>query len=111
MVEITKEAWERNGVEVIVFNGKKGLNETDIKDKLKHSNLAPATLQYPLKYRKQRHELQNCGNYQPCRIFLKEGLAVQIIMECRTTPSVHFRTRLGFRQHYSIMTQEQSVLT
>ena len=50
MVEITKETWERNGVEVIVFNIKMGLNETIIKDQLTHSNLAAVTLRYPLKY-------------------------------------------------------------
>ena len=44
MVEITKQTWERNGVEVIVFNGKKCLNKTNIKDQLKHSNLAAVTL-------------------------------------------------------------------
>ena len=32
-------------------------------------------------------------------------------MDCRTTPAVNFRTRLGFRQHDPIMTQEQSILT
>ena len=32
MVEITKETWERNSTEVIVFNGKKWLNKTNIKD-------------------------------------------------------------------------------
>ena len=36
MVEITKEKWERKGVEVLVFNGKKWLNETNIKYQLKH---------------------------------------------------------------------------
>ena len=46
MVDITKETWQKNGVEVIVFNGKKWLNETNIKDQLKHSNLAAVTLQY-----------------------------------------------------------------
>ena len=30
MVEITKELWGKNGVEVIIFNGKKWLNETNI---------------------------------------------------------------------------------
>ena len=29
--EITKETWERNAVEVLVFNDKKWLNETNIK--------------------------------------------------------------------------------
>ena len=33
MLEITKETWERNNVEVIVFNGKNWLNKTNIKDK------------------------------------------------------------------------------
>ena len=31
MVEITKKTWEKNGVEVIVFNSKEWLNETNIK--------------------------------------------------------------------------------
>ena len=57
MVEITKETWERNGVELIVFHGKKWLSETNIKDRSKHSILADITLQYPPRYRKQRQEL------------------------------------------------------
>ena len=32
-------------------------------------------------------------------------------MDCRTTPAVNFKTRLGFSQHGPIMTQEQSVLS
>ena len=32
-------------------------------------------------------------------------------MDCGTTLAVNFRTRLGFTQNDSIMTQEQSVLT
>ena len=32
-------------------------------------------------------------------------------MDCRTTPAVNFRTRLGFSQHDPIMTKEQSVLS
>ena len=32
-------------------------------------------------------------------------------MDCRTTPAVNFRTKLGFRQHDPILTQEQLVLT
>ena len=32
-------------------------------------------------------------------------------MDCRTTPAVNFKTRLGFSQHDSIMTQEQSILS
>ena len=32
-------------------------------------------------------------------------------MDCRTTPSVNFKTRLGVNQHDPIMTQEQSMLS
>ena len=34
MFKITKKTWERNRVEVMAFNGKKWLNETNIKDQL-----------------------------------------------------------------------------
>ena len=46
MVKITKEAWEKNGAEVIRFNGKKWLNKKHIEEQLEHSNLATVTLQY-----------------------------------------------------------------
>ena len=62
MVEITKET---------SLNQKKTLNQTNIKGQLKHSNLVAITLKYPLKYRKKRQELQNCGKYQYCRRFLE----------------------------------------
>ena len=32
-------------------------------------------------------------------------------MDCRTTPAVNFKTKLGFSQHDPIMTQEQSILS
>ena len=100
MVDIRRETWKRNGAEVMY-----------IEKRLGHANLPTVTLQYPSKYENQRQELQNCGNYQHCRRFLKENFAKQIIMDCRTTPAVNFRTKLGFKQHDPIMTREQSVLT
>ena len=32
-------------------------------------------------------------------------------MDCRTTPAVNFKTKLGFNQHDPIMSQEQSILS
>ena len=32
-------------------------------------------------------------------------------MDCRTTPAVNFKTKLGFNQHDPIITQEQSILS
>ena len=63
MVKITKEKWEENGVEVMVVNGKKGLNKKHIEEQLKNSNLAATKLQYSSELRKQRKNLQNCANY------------------------------------------------
>ena len=108
---ISAEKQGKNGVEVIVFNGIKWLNENNIEDKLKHSNLPAATLQYPSELRKQRQELQNCGKYQPCRGLLEEDFEIQIIMDCRTIPAVNFKTRSGFKQHDPTMTQERSILS
>ena len=61
----------KNDAEVIMFNGKKWLNENHTETQLKNSNVAAITNKYSLKLRKKRQELQNCGNYQPCRRFLK----------------------------------------
>ena len=101
----------KNGVEVIIFNGKKWLNEKHIKTQLEHSNLAAVTLQYYPELRKQAQELEYYCNYQRCRKFLEGNFAIQIIMGCRTTPAVNLKTKLGFNQHNPIMTQEQSILT
>ena len=110
MVKITKKIWEKNGVEGIKFNKEKWVNEKDIETQLEHSNLREATSKYPLNLRKQRQELRNCDK-QPCRRFLRDAFAVQIIMDCGIIPAVSFNTRLGFNQRDPIMTQEQSVLS
>ena len=111
MIKTSAETWGKNGVEVIIFNGKKLLNEEDIETQLEHSNLAAVTLQYSPELRKQRQGLKDYCNYQPCRKFLEENFAIQIIVDCRTTPAVNFKTKLGFNQHDPIMTQEQSILS
>ena len=50
MVEITKETWGKNKVEVAIFNGKKWLN---------------VTLQYSSDFGKQSQALKDCGKNQP----------------------------------------------
>ena len=42
----------KNGVEVIIFNGEKWLNEKHIKTQLEHSNLVAVTWQYSRELRK-----------------------------------------------------------
>ena len=36
---------------------------------------------------------------------------MQIIIDCRTTPAVNFKTKLGFNLHDPTMTQEKSILS
>ena len=59
MAEITKEPWAKKGMEVMMFNGKKWLNEANVKDQLKQSNLLRAYIT----------KTKDCGNYQPYRGF------------------------------------------
>ena len=95
---------------MIIVNKIKWLNEIHIEEQLGRSKLSNVTSQYPKYLKKQRQELQGCLK-QPCRRFLREDFAIQIIMDCRTIPAVKFRNRLGFNQHDPIMTKEQSILT
>ena len=44
---------EKNGAEVISFNGKKWLNERHIETQLEHSNLVAVTNKYSLELRKK----------------------------------------------------------
>ena len=39
MIDVTKETWEKSGVEVIMFNGIKLLNENHIEEELNHAKL------------------------------------------------------------------------
>ena len=52
MVEITQEAWKKCSVEVIIFNGKKWLNEKHKEEQLEHSTLPAITSQYSPEFRK-----------------------------------------------------------
>ena len=87
------------------------MNEKHLKEQLRQSNLSYITRQYSLELRKQRQELQNCGGYQPCRNFLRDNFAIQIILDCRTRFAIDFISILGFNQYDQIMTQEQSILS
>ena len=43
----------KNGVEVMIFNGRKWLNEKHIETQLEHSNLVAVTNKYSLELRKK----------------------------------------------------------
>ena len=58
-----------------------------------------------------RYELIEESKKQCNRIFTNKRLAIKVNMDCRTTSTHKFRTKLGFKQCNVILTKEQSVLT
>ena len=60
---------------------------------------------------KSRYELATEPENQCNIIFTDAKLAVKVIVNCRTTSAHKFRTKLGFKLYYFILTKEQSVLT
>ena len=98
---------EKNGVEGITVDNVKWLNETNIEELLGRATFRNTSIQYHPSLRKQRQHLIKDWIKQPCRRFVREDLAIQLIMDSRTVSSVD---SLGFKNQDPIMTQEQSVL-
>ena len=67
------------------------------------------TVKYLSDHRKHRYELIEEPQKQPNRIFICKELAAKVIVNCRITETHNFRTRLGFKQYYVILTKGHSV--
>ena len=111
MVDITKEAFENNDIEVIIDGvNTLWLNERPIEKKLSHKNLPAITNKYDKIYKKHRYELVDEPIKQPNRRFLRIDLALKIIMGCRADKSCSIKRNLGFKLHDVINTKEQTVI-
>ena len=111
MVNITKEAFENNNIEVIVDSvDTLWLNEKNIEEKLGHKHLPAITKKYDRIYEQHRYELIDEPITQPNRRFLRIDLALKIIMGCRTDESCIFKRNLGFKLHDGINNKEQTVI-
>ena len=111
MVNITKETYENNGIEVITDNlDTLWLNEMHVQQQLGHKNLRAVTNKYNKEYKKCRYELIDDPIKQSHRRFIRIDLALKIIMDCRTDQSCNLKRNLGFRLDDVINTKEQSVL-
>ena len=56
-----------------------------------------------------RWEIQECGKYQPCRMFIENTLAVEITMSAVRTQTVIFREKLWVNQHGKVLRKQQSL--
>ena len=112
MVDISRNTYERNGIETIIDNDRiLWLNEKHIEEGLDHKHLREITRKYNSNHRKHRYELIEEPKKQANRIFIDEKLAIKVIINCRTKMAHKFRTRLGFKRYNVILTKGQSVLT
>ena len=95
MVNITKEKYENNGIEVITDQfGELWLNERHIQQQLGHKNLRVVTKKYDKEYKKCRFGLIDDPIKQSCRRFIHNYLALKIIMDCRTDESFNLKRNL-----------------
>ena len=96
--------------EVIKYNGKKWINEKDLETALGCKNLSGnKTWYYFNEFRKRRDEIQGCQDFQPCRKFLPEKLAIHLIIETKTVKAAELKTKLGFNQIDPIMSKQESI--
>ena len=92
MVNITKKTYKNNDIEVITDNlTRLWLNEKHIEEQLGHKNLSSITNKYDKIYKKHRCELVDGSIKQPHRRFLRNDLALKIIMNCRTDESCNLK--------------------
>ena len=98
-----------NGGEAINSDGKEWINQTKLGNALWHSNIASRTQYFSSEYKRKRYEIQDCEDYQPCRMFLKEELAVTTMMDTRTTKAVEFIAKFKINQHDPILTKKKSI--
>ena len=111
MVNITKEMYENNCIEVMTDNlNTLWLNEWHVEQQLGHNNLRVVTNKYNEEYRKRSYELIDESIKQSHRRFIRSDLALKIIMDCRTDESCNLKRNLGFRLHDVINTKEQTVI-
>ena len=61
MVFITADTWRENGIEVIIADGVKWLNETKIEEQIGYTTLRNVVKQYSSNLRKQRQDLIKTG--------------------------------------------------
>ena len=67
------------------------------------------TQYYSDEFKKRRHELKDCEDFQPCRKSIAEELAVHLIIDFKTVKAAELKTKLGFNQVGLIMSKQASI--
>ena len=105
----TANAWRKNDVEVIQYGGKIWINQGHLQEKLGIANIADRTQYYSDKFKKMRCEIQECGKYQPCRMFIENTLVVEITMSAVKAQATIFKSKFGNNQQDKVLCKQQSL--
>ena len=105
----TAKAWQKNGVEAIEHGGKIWINQRLLQEKLDIGNIADRTQYYSHEFKKMRCEIQECGTYQPCKMFVQNTVAAEITMSAVKTVAAIFRDKFGVKQHDKVLRKQQSL--
>ena len=110
MLTYSIKTWRKIGAEEIKYNDRKWINEKHLETALRYKNLVGNKTQYHSdKFKKRRHEIQDCENFEPCRKFIAEELAIHLITDIKTVKAAELKIKLGFNQLDPIMTKKQSI--
>ena len=110
MKSFSIKTWNNNGVEAIKYDSKKWINEKHSEAPLGYKNLASNKTQfYSDKFKKRRCEIQDCEDFQPCRKFIAEELAIHLIIDIKTVKAAELKIKLGFNQVDPIMSKQESI--
>ena len=74
-----------------------------MKKKLDIANIADRTQHYSSEFKKMGCEIQECGKYQPCRMFIENTLAVEITMTAVKTKAAIFTSKFEVKQHDKVL--------
>ena len=64
---------------------------------------------YSDRFLKKRREIQDCEDFQPCRKFIAEELAVHLIIDIKTVKAAELEIKLGFKQVDPLMSTQESI--
>ena len=105
----TAESWGKNAIDVIEYCGEIWVNQKHLEKKLGIANISDKTQYYSSELKKMRCKLQKCGNYQPCRIFIKNTLALEITMSSVKVQPAIFRGKFGVNKHNKVLRKQHSL--
>ena len=100
---------KKNHIEVIEYGGEIWINEKHLEKKNGVTNIADRTQYYSSEFKKMRCKIQECCKCQPCRIFIKNTLAVEITISSVKTQAVIFRNKFWVNQHDEVLCKQQSL--